>query len=84
MTRDAGADVVLMGVPRPGLFLKPPDLYRDLAEEFRLPYDAEALPALLGDRARKSDAVHLNADGYRKLAEAIHRLIDEASDPVRP
>lgn len=79
MARSAGAEVVLLGVPKPGLFLTAADFYGDLAEELRLPYDGDTLPKLLGDANLKSDAVHLNAAGYRRLAEAVHQLITGAS-----
>ena len=73
--RAAGAEVVLIGVPRPGLFLNAADFYAELARELGLPYDGDTLPNLLGDASLKSDAVHLNAAGYRRLAEAIDALI---------
>lgn len=77
--RVAGAEVVLIGVPRPGLFLSAADFYEDLARELRLPYDGDSLPRLLGDASLKSDAVHLNAAGYRRLAEAIDALVARSS-----
>ena len=77
--RAAGAEVVLLGVPRPGLFLSAADFYGDLARELRLPYDGDIVPKLLGDSGLKSDAVHLNAAGYRRLAEAVNALIAQSS-----
>lgn len=77
--RATGAEVVLIGVPRPGPFLSAADFYGDLARELRLPYDGDSLPKLLGDAGLKSDAVHLNAAGYRRLAEAIDALIARSS-----
>lgn len=79
MARAAGAEVVLIGVPRPGLFLSAADFYEDLARELRLPYDRDILAELLGDASQKSDAVHLNAAGYRRLAEAVNALIAQSS-----
>ena len=75
--RGAGAAVVLLGVPQPGLFLSAAGVYRRLAEELGLPYDGEAIPGLLGDNRMKSDAIHPNAAGYRQLAEAVRDLLRE-------
>jgi lysophospholipase L1-like esterase len=36
---------------------------------------AEILPELLGDAQYKSDAVHPNAAGYARLAEAVPVLL---------
>ncbi|MCU0834664.1 MAG: arylesterase [Chromatiaceae bacterium] len=79
MARSAGAEVVLLGVPKPGLFLSAADFYGDLAGELRLPYDGDTIPEILGDASLKSDTVHPNAAGYRRLAESVHRLITGAA-----
>lgn len=71
----SGADVVLLGVPRPGIFLKAPDFYGALADEYRLPYDGKTLPKILSSPGLKSDALHPDAEGYRKLAEQVAALI---------
>jgi lysophospholipase L1-like esterase len=76
--RAAGCDVVLVGVPEPGLLLSPPPFYGELAKRFGLPYEAEIVGDLLGDRDFKSDTIHPNAAGYRRMAESIHRLIKAA------
>lgn len=77
--RATGADVVLVGVPEFGLILKPPAFYREIAERFGIPLEAEIVSELLGDRDFKSDTIHPNAAGYRRMAEAIHRLIRDAN-----
>jgi lysophospholipase L1-like esterase len=76
--RAAGCDVVLVGVPEPGLLLDPPAFYGELAKRFGLPYEAEIVGDLLGDRDYKSDAIHPNAAGYRRMAEALHALIKKS------
>ncbi len=73
-----GAAVVLVGVPQPGLSLTPPPFYGELAKEFALPYEGEILQDVLTDRSLKSDTVHPNAAGYRRLAEALQELIVRA------
>lgn len=74
----SGAEVVLVGVPEPGLFLQPAAFYRELAERERLPYEERVISELLGDRNLKSDTIHPNAAGYRRLAEALRDLIEAA------
>ena len=78
IARGSGAEVVLVGVPQPGLFLTSAPLYGELAEEYRLPYEGEALPDILADRSLKSDAIHPNAAGYARLADSLDRLIENA------
>ena len=74
----SGADVILVGVPEFGFVLNPPKFYGELAERFAIPYEAEIVSDLLGDRDYKSDTIHPNAAGYRRMAEAIHRQIKAA------
>lgn len=79
MIRERGAQVVLLGVPEPGLLLlSAPGFYTELAEEFGLPYDGETLPNILADRSLKSDPIHPNAAGYLELAGAVRSLLTDA------
>jgi len=78
MAQRRGAEVVLIGVPKPGLLLGDADIYPQVAAEYSLPYDGEILADILSDRELKSDTIHPNADGYRRLAEAIHRLLQRS------
>ncbi len=75
LARARSVPVVLIGVPRPGLFLNAADLYAKLATELNIPMEAESLPELLGDNRYKSDLIHPNAAGYQRFAEAIHGLL---------
>ncbi len=76
LARERGVAVVLIGVPGLGLILgRSAGFYEDLAEELELPYDGETLPAILIQPSLKSDAIHPNAQGYRKLAEAVAKLL---------
>ncbi|MDH3474658.1 MAG: arylesterase [Rhodospirillales bacterium] len=79
MVEDAetrGIPVVLIGVPRPGLLISEgAEVYRRIAEEFGLPYEAEALADILKQQKLKADVIHPNAAGYRRLAEAVAALL---------
>lgn len=78
-SQSSGADIVLLGVPRPGIFLKSPPFYGELAKAFGLPYDGKTLPDILSSPGLKSDRIHPDADGYRQLAERVAALIRKAS-----
>lgn len=69
--RERGVAVVIIAVPSPGLSLSPPPLYRETATEMGLPIEEEVLTTLLSDGSLRSDYIHPNAAGYRRLAEAM-------------
>ncbi len=68
-------DVVLIGVPEKKLFSNVAPLYEELASEYDLILEDRLLSELLRDNEYKSDAVHLNRQGYRLLAQSIHDLL---------
>ena len=67
----SGAQVLLLGVPRPGLFLSPAELYAEVAQQTGVAYLADAVADVLSEPGLKSDAVHPNAQGYRLMAAAV-------------
>lgn len=75
--RDAGAQVLLVAVPRPtlaaavGAGLRDHPLYEKLADELALPLHAGGWARVLGDDTLKSDQIHANAAGYRAFAEGL-------------
>ena len=77
LVRTNGAQVVLLGVPAPGIFLRAAELYDVLAEELQVPLDADTLADIEADAKLKSDGVHPNAAGYRQLALAVQTLLIE-------
>lgn len=76
--RERGVSVVLLAVPNPDLTLKPPPLYRQVADEAGLPIEMKILPAVLGKSSLKSDHIHPNAAGYRMVAEAVAGLLKKS------
>ena len=76
--KEFGADVILVAVPRFSVWGKVPDFYARVAKEFNIPLQVDMLSNLERDPQMKSDAVHLNAPGYRQLAKAIISLMSEA------
>lgn len=75
MARERGVEVVLIGVPQPGLLPAPPKFYRRVAREFGSPYEGDILKKILSSGSLKSDYIHPNARGYRKMAEALATLL---------
>jgi lysophospholipase L1-like esterase len=65
-------------VPKPGLLPATADFYGEIAEEFDIPLEDEALTDILSEGSLKSDPIHPNADGYEKLAQAISALLKKA------
>jgi acyl-CoA thioesterase I len=76
--KDAGADVILVGVPRPGLLLKAPRFYRQIADKSGIPCDSTTIADVLSHPSLTSDPMHPNAVGYRRLAESLATLIRES------
>ena len=76
--RNSEAEIVLIGVPQPGLWLRPAPFYQEIADEYRIPCNSKILPKILSRRELKSDTIHPNAAGYRQLAETLARLIGQA------
>ncbi len=77
LSREAGAQVVLVAVPRPtlaaaaGASLSDHPLYAQLAADLALPLHAGGWARVLGDEKLKSDQIHANAEGYRVFTEGL-------------
>jgi len=76
--KSQGISVVLMGVPKPALVTSAPPFYEDIAKEFAIPYEGKIVTDVLYQRDQKSDAIHPNAKGYRRMAEALAALLKKA------
>lgn len=72
-----GVQVVLIGVPQKKLLSDCAPLYEELADEFGVVFDCTLLSGLLRSPSMKSDYIHLNAKGYRKMAGSIYILLKE-------
>lgn len=74
-----GIQVIMIGVPEPALFLlKSAPLYEEVASQKNVPIDSVTLPEIESHNDLKSDTIHPNAAGYRKLAEAVAKLLKKA------
>ncbi len=73
-----GAQVVLLGVPKPTLLVRTASFYAELAEEYGLVYLPDAVADTLSDPALKSDQAHPNASGYAFIASQLLDLLRDA------
>lgn len=75
--REAGAQALLVAVPRPTLAaritgsLDDHPLYAEIAAEAAVPLHAAGWSAVLADERLKSDAIHGNAAGYETFARGL-------------
>jgi lysophospholipase L1-like esterase len=77
LARERGVAVVLIGVPELSLLGGAPAFYEAIADEFALAYEGDIFNDVLRDRTLKSDAIHANAQGYRRVAERLAELLRE-------
>jgi len=73
--RQSGAEVVLLSVPKPGVFLKPSPVYKEVASAQQVLLENEIIADIESETTLKSDPIHPNAAGYKVLAEAVHVLL---------
>jgi acyl-CoA thioesterase I len=77
LSRQAGAQVVLVAVPQAslgaalGAGLSDSPLYQRLADELKLPLHPGGWATVLGNDKLRSDRIHANAAGYRAFAEGL-------------
>lgn len=71
LAKGRGIGVLLIGTPEPGFLPSPPAFYAEIAKDLRVPYEGEAITAVLKDAGLKSDPIHPNARGYRVIAERL-------------
>jgi lysophospholipase L1-like esterase len=69
--RDSGAEVMLIGVPRPGLVLSTARFYKNISEDMGVPLEGSLFADILADSKLRADPIHPNAEGYQRLAEGI-------------
>jgi lysophospholipase L1-like esterase len=78
LAQERGAGVLLIGTPEKGLTVTPPAFYAELAKRFRIPYEGKVIGEILRDSELKSDPIHPNARGYRRIAERVAERLRDA------
>lgn len=71
-------DVVLISVPEFSFTMAPPELYSDIAEQYNIPIDPQILSNIERDSSMKSDQVHPNVLGYKRMGESIYSLLQKS------
>jgi acyl-CoA thioesterase-1 len=71
MIRNSGAEVILIGVPKPGLVMSTARFYKKISEDMGVPLEGSLFADILADSKLRADPIHPNADGYQRLAEGI-------------
>lgn len=72
-----GIPVILLGIPEKSIFLSTHPIYEKIAKEKNIVFLEDIMSELIGDNAMKSDRIHLNADGYKKLAQTIFKTLKD-------
>ena len=75
LSLDRDIPVILLGVPKPGLFLSSFDIYKEIAISMDVIFIEDLIPDILSDKSLKSDTVHPNKEGYSLIAEEIYSLL---------
>ncbi len=78
LAKDKSIPVILLGVPKPGLFLSSFEVYKKIADTTDVIFLENLIPEVLADKTLKSDTVHPNKEGYRVMAETIYSTLQEA------
>lgn len=69
--------VVLLGVPRPGLFLSSAEIYSEIAESTGVIFIEDLIADVLSDNALKYDIAHPNDAGYQVIAEEVYSILKD-------
>ena len=78
LAQKQGVAVVLIAVPTPDMFLSATHMYREIAKDLAVPLEDKIIFAVLADGSLRSDYIHPNAAGYRRIAEALATLLRES------
>lgn len=79
VAKSRNIDVLLLGVPEPGLMLlKSASFYETIVEQNDVLSDLDTLPSVLGSNNLKSDLIHPNDNGYRQVATNIYDLLNDS------
>lgn len=70
-------EMLLLAPPKPNLALSAPDFYNKLGEKYHIIVNTKLLPSLLSSKEYKSDAIHLNKQGYENLAKGVDKILKE-------
>lgn len=76
LIQQSGADVLLVSVPKPGLLMQASPVYQRIAEAKDVAIEDGIIAKVEAEIEWKSDPIHPNAIGYKKIAEQLALWID--------
>lgn len=76
LIQQSGAEVLLVSVPKPGLLMQASPVYQRIAEAKDVAIEDGIIAKVEGEIEWKSDPIHPNAIGYKKIAEQLALWID--------
>ena len=71
LIQQSGADVLLVSVPKPGLLMQASPVYQRIAEAKDVAIEDGIIAKVEAEIEWKSDPIHPNAIGYKKIAEQL-------------
>lgn len=77
LVRQHGAQVALIAVPKISLFPAAWKFYDAIEDDTNVAIEFDILSELQADVTMKSDPIHFNQAGYRKMAEAVRNLLQD-------
>tara|TARA_B100001250_G_scaffold297942_1_gene259420 strand:+ start:2358 stop:2981 length:624 start_codon:yes stop_codon:yes gene_type:complete len=75
LSLDRDIPVILLGVPKPGIFLSSFDMYEKIANSMNVIFVEDLISDILGNKSLKSDSIHPNTKGYNVMAKEIYSLL---------
>jgi len=78
LAQQQGIAVVLVATPKPGFGVSKVKFYEEIGKELAIPVEAEVIADVLTTGSLKSDLVHPNAAGYKRMAEAVAKVLKKA------
>lgn len=71
MAQNRGIQILMLGVPAPGIFLSSEAVYETVANDTGVAFIPEVIADVLSQPSKKADTVHPNAAGYDEIAQTI-------------
>ncbi len=85
IVQGSGSQVVVLAVPKPGIFPASYSYYDRLDQLTGVVVEYDLIRDLQMDASMKSDPIHFNRQGYRKMAQVVHDLlVTKGAIPASP
>jgi lysophospholipase L1-like esterase len=78
LAQQRGIAVMLVATPKPGFGVSKVKFYEEIGKELAIPVETEVIADVLTTGSLKSDLVHPNAAGYKRIAEAVAKALKKS------